>query len=159
MTKRNGRYGFDAQTVVALTSRWTHRIKWDCTWESCDEFIKWCAENGHRKGSHLKKIKEGLPFGPCNAYWSIPDREPPPETDQPEEELKITGDCADLCRRCPKKTGCCRREAGCNAWYENFAAYWNKHIHREVVLPPEVYRYEHPDLTREGIVFESSCSL
>ena len=57
--------------------------------------------------------------------------------------------CNNCDRVCP--------DGGCKAWREWFPENWNENISIAPKEPRDklFFRYEHPDLVREGIVFEN----
>lgn len=152
------RYGFNSIEVDRLTQRWAKRIKNDSTWKNVDEFIRWCSESGYSKGRFLRKIKQDIPYGPDNCYWvgdSVVNddvvRYIKAEVPNPD------GKVSDLCKICKVKNGP-RCATGCRTWYENFACYWDKHIHRKVDVSNlcAPFQYNHPDEVREGIVWSGN---
>lgn len=62
------------------------------------------------------------------------------------------------CDSCDKV--CAAEGRGCGPWRDYFVRNWNENISvKPKKQTKEVFRYEHPDMIREGIVFESSCSV
>ena len=67
-----------------------------------------------------------------------------------------------ICDGCDQKMVICNT-IGCLKYREQFVQNWDKNIHWTPPIPEEqkpkvkeFFRYEHPDLVREGIVFEAS---
>jgi hypothetical protein len=124
------RYGIPGEEVQTLAGRYYNMKKDRIGWVSMDEFIFWASKNGYRKGLKLKKTVETLPHSPENSFF---------ECDSQEDD-------------------------SCDGWEEQFIKNWNEKIYYP--KPPQkpepkkmVFRYEHPDLVREGIVFEDSCRV
>lgn len=162
------RYGIAGKDISNLYCRYRTRIKDDSTFESFDDFLRWVSESGFRKGCWIVKKNESLPHGWDNSDWvEVVRARPVQEKTEPSEEQTETEPetVRDFCKNCNRKELFCQynHKSGCKSWQENFERYWNKYIHREVKLPEkkpekkakEYFRYEHPDLVREGIVFEA----
>lgn len=73
---------------------------------------------------------------------------------------KKTGQYIDsespFCRNCTRDD-CPTNGDGCKAWETYFIDNWNKNImklEKNHKIQRQFFRYEHPDLAREGIVFE-----
>ena len=61
-----------------------------------------------------------------------------------------------FCRNCTRDD-CPTNGDGCKAWETYFIDNWNKNIMKTIgnhKKQRQFFRYEHPDLVREGIVFE-----
>jgi hypothetical protein len=58
-----------------------------------------------------------------------------------------------FCKCCEKE--CQSKRAGCKEWREYFVKNWNENIstYDPGQQQEKIFRYEHPDLIREGIVF------
>lgn len=166
------RYGIPGKTISNLYCRYRTRIKGDSTFESFDDFLRWVSGSGYRKGCWIVKKNESLPHGWDNSdlVEIIRTRPAPVKTEPTEEQSKEEPEAVrNFCENCSRKGLSCQYndKAGCKSWQENFERYWNKYIHREVKLPEkkpekkakEYFRYEHPDLVREGIVFENRQSI
>lgn len=140
--------GFDACETKQLSQRYHQYIKQDCTWQSREEFIAWCSEVDYISGARLRKYDETKPYGPDNAYFYV-RTEPAPEPEPPLENCPCDG--------CENPVVCCESH-GCGKWGNWFLRNWDENIHREIVRPAEKrgkFQYEHPDLVREGIVWNS----
>lgn len=163
-----GRYGLTGRQVQHLRDRWRKNAV-NGTWEDFDAFVKWASETGYEDGVLLRKFNEEKPHGPDNSFWATRSQcfqsngrpagaadkkprkkraavvKPKPEPDHPPVR--------DLCAVC--ETPCKHRECGCEEWFRNWQRYWNANIHRKVEIRKRmVFQYEHPDLQKEGIVFE-----
>lgn len=75
-------------------------------------------------------------------------------------EKERPGQCIDskspFCRNCTRDD-CPTNGDGCKAWETYFIENWNKNIMKSIgnhKKQRQFFRYEHPDLVREGIVFE-----
>ena len=130
-----------------------YRFIRDHDWESLEHFMQWALETGVWKGAFLRRKDESKPHGPDNSYWS----------DQPSISNRNWGRQeiarSPFCEGCERNTeyGC----GGCEKWEEYFVKNWNQNIHVKINIPEivkpadeghEKFRYEHPDLIREGIV-------
>jgi len=113
-------------------------------WEDAEDFIRWCLKNGYRKGRNLRRKFPSKPHGPTNSYFYDPKER--------------TGICEGCKMKCPTTN------MGCLRWRIGFADNWERT--RRIFLPEvqtaepaaappvqEKFRYEHPDLEREGITF------
>ena len=152
------RYGIPGSEVGNLVKRY-YAFKYAEGWGTADVFIRWCSENGYQKGWELRKKDETQIHGPDNS-WFFSRNEAQRERAH-KRELKKLMQLASFCRDCPRdqRNDCPGR--GCAAWQENFRKNWDENIHvpkpdRSAEEKPEVFRYEHPDLVREGIVFVGS---
>lgn len=147
------RYGIPGDEVKNLADRFFRNIKYNSTWDCLDDFLRWVSESNYRKGLWIRRLDPSKPFSPENAYWHDTKAE------KEEKKQKIEADRAivsPFCVNCDKE---CRSGwlPGCQEWREYWVKNWNKNICRK---PPEeqntkYFRYEHPDLVREGIGFES----
>ena len=156
------RYGISSADVTHLIRRF-YRYFRDSDWQNADDFVRWCSENGWQKGLKLcRKDKDRL-HGPDNSYFQTPEmtvRAKKEDIRRRKEERKNT--VSPFCEGCQKE--CTRVAYGCEEYRAWFVKNWNQNIHVPPVKPvveegPMVFRYEHPDLVREGIVFESSGSM
>ena len=133
------------------------QIRNTCKWKSWDDFLQWALDNGWAEGLELHRKDEARPHGPKNSFFVVPELfhkvdevqevpEAPATAEAPEPRSKFCQGCE---RVCPS------RGVGCGQWREWFARNWNQNIH--VFCPEPEYngqakfRYEHPDLIREGI--------
>jgi hypothetical protein len=137
--------------VLLIYSRYK-RVRNDCTWKCWDDFLQWAVSNGWGKGLEMRKHNEAKPHGPTNSYfYSLKE-----EVQQKHE--KVLADRAIVsrfCQGCEKK--CPADGRGCPEWVEYYLKNWNENIH----VPAKgsehkgrmKFRYEHPDLIREGITY------
>ena len=156
------RYGISSADVTHLIRRF-YRYFRDSDWQNADDFVRWCSENGWQKGLKLcRKDKERL-HGPGNSYFQTPEmtvRAKKEDIRRRKEERKNT--VSPFCEGCQKE--CTRVAYGCEEYRAWFVKNWNQNIHVPPVKPVvdegrKVFRYEHPDLVRGGIVFEGSGSM
>ena len=147
MSGFNSRYGFTGDDVSNLNHRWNYKIKSDCEWERFDDFVFWCSYTGYRKGMQLRKRNKDMPHSPDNSFWVDTL-----DGTQPEEN-----DC-EFCAKCNhRRSAVCIN--GCVTWREQWVKNWNDNI---CIRPPEekysptreTFCYEHPDLIKEGIVWQ-----
>lgn len=118
---------------------------------SFDKFLKFCSEVGYKHGMMMRKYDPDLPHSPENTLFCEPGTkiEHPAKNTEKEQNR--------ICEGC-QKNSCTASGAGCPAYRKAWAENWNKNIHRKKAEPVDpnkttVFRYEHPDLIREGIVF------
>ena len=65
-----------------------------------------------------------------------------------------------VCENCSSHSETCEKNKGCPKWRKQFIENWNENICiKPKVMHREAFLYEHPDLEREGIVFEGSDSM
>ena len=158
------RYGIPGPEVDNLVRRYYKRL-YDSDWEKADDFIKWCSENGYAKGLRLCKKDTSKPHGPENSYFKAPETTTRAiREDIRRRKLERKNLVSPFCEGCT--TGCTNTAIGCDEYRAWFAKNWNQNIRvaKPVEVKPEpegpmVFRYEHPDLVREGIVFEGSGSM
>lgn len=146
-------YGFDRRETENLRRRFIKLSQEETGWEDVDAFIRWARDSGYEKGRWLVKHHEDQPHGPRNSYWLEQNEQ---NARLRREKIK-TG--SEFCKGCTEK---CREGFGCDRWRQYFVNNWNQNISiaRPVVkkAPEEkqYFRYEHPDLVKEGIVFDGS---
>ena len=151
------RYGIPAHEVDNLSSRFK-RNKLKETFGSFDNFLKFCAEQGYQPGMGMYRYYPNEPHSPENTFFHARPNKPEPKAKPEKPEQK------DICSTFCKKKKCDASGAGCAEYKKRWAENWNKNIHRKITeskVPNRtmVFRYEHPDLIREGIVFEGSGSM
>lgn len=149
-------YGFDGKETENLRARF-RKLNGDSTWSCLDDFLIWAKESGYKTGMHLRKHVETLPHGPTNSCWSTLNM-----LDTKKRYLDNMRNSCEFCKDCQKE--CPTTGYGCKEWADNWKKNWNENIYVPPVKPvveegPMVFRYEHPDLVREGIVFEGSRSV
>lgn len=158
------RYGIPGAEITQMVRRF-YRYLMDSDWEKVDDYLKWCSENGYQKGLRLYKRDKSKPHGPENSYFPIPGmtvRAKKADIRRRKEERKTL--VSPFCVGCEEK---CRNTAvGCERYRAWFVKNWNQNISIAKPVPviedPNTirhFRYEHPDLVREGIVFEHSQSI
>lgn len=141
------------KTELAALRNVYNRIMADSTFSDFEEFRIWAKKNGRRKYFVLYKKNEYKPHGPDNSYWYYKNKEVMPVQNK-------------FCESCNQGYPVCKT-IGCVQYREWFVKNWNAHIYGKPVIPMQeqkqeskdtvkVFRYEHPDLVREGIVFAGS---
>ena len=100
-------------------------------WETFEDFMRWC-KGTYTPGTRLVRINDTKPYSPNNCKW---------ETMQ-------------LCEAYRRKLA-----AQWDAVMEPIRKRYRMQIAEEKANEKEYFRYEHPDLVREGIVFESTYSV
>ena len=121
-------------------------IENDHTFSSFEAFCEW-SEGKAKKGFTVYKVNVNKPHSPENSYWYYSQKR--------QEDV-----VSQICESCDQDMLVCHT-IGCAKYREWFVKNWNKNICIRPAEPPkrEVFRYEHPDLEREGIVFEGSGSM
>lgn len=155
------RYGIPGDSVKHLIRKF-YRYLSDSDWYNADSFVRWCSENNWQKGLRLCKKDASMPHGPENSYFKKPEktvRVIAEDKKRRKEERKSL--VSPFCEGCTEE---CRKGVGCERWQQYYVTNWDKNIRvakpAEVKPEPEgpmVFRYEHPDLVREGIVFHAEC--
>lgn len=136
---------FTKTQLRALSDRWP-AIEKDSTFASLEEFVDWAAETGFQTGLELYKLNVCKPHGPGNSYWYARSK-PTPDVVSPF--------CADCQRICPVSKN------GCEGYHSYYVENWDRNICRKPKEAPqapkgrEFFRYEHPDLVREGIAWQN----
>ena len=156
------RYGIPGDSVKHLIRKF-YRYLSDSDWHNADDFVRWCSQNSWEKGLRLCRNDTSLPHGPANSFFKKPEmtvRLRQADIRRRKEERKNL--VSDFCKGCQKACPA-KGSDGCDEWKEYFKQNWDKNI---CVAPKKlvpavqegsmVFRYEHPDLVREGIVFEAS---
>lgn len=161
------RYGIPAHEVDNLSSKFKKQNLKE-GFGTFDKFVRFCAASGYKHGMLMRRYDPEEPHGPDNTYFI--QRE---ETDysKKERERKCSAQIRKnvsaekkprynregICAGCKKE---CRASGwGCSEYQRKFVENWNTNIHRKKPEPPVdlnkpmIFRYEHPDLIREGIVF------
>ncbi|MBO7253017.1 MAG: hypothetical protein J6V25_10390 [Oscillospiraceae bacterium] len=163
MSVRKGRYGMSCQDVNNLYNKWGRKSHWGTIryngmWESFNDFLYWCSQNGYKKGLILRKKDSEKPHGPDNSYWY--DK----EADAEQHLQKLIARRSDKCQMCRECTKECDAHGGCKAWKDWFVMNWNKNIRifRKLYTSEQQqtirqkFQYEHPDMIREGIRFDGN---
>jgi hypothetical protein len=97
-------------------------------WENFDEFLLWC-KGGYEPGKSLHRKDESKPYGPDNCEWVTMERA---ENYRKELEAKWDSIVVPIRKR------------------------YQQQLAEIESRKQEYFRYEHPDLVREGITFEHS---
>lgn len=130
--------------LYAIRRIW-NSIAEDNEFPSFEGFVEW-AEGKYRRGFAIYKLRECKPHSPENSYWYFKQKTP--------EDIE-----SPFCAGCTVTMRACR-DYGCQKYRKAYVKNWNENIRREqeiVTIKPmkrEFFRYEHPDMVREGIVFE-----
>ena len=159
------RYGIPGASVKHLIRKFYRYLR-DSDWYNADAFVRWCSENDWQKGLRLCKKDTSMPHGPDNSFFKKPEmtvRAKAEDVRRRKEERKNL--VSPFCVGCEKN--CSHTASGCEEWQEYFQKNWDQNIHiapkkpeqKTVEEGPQVFRYEHPDLVRKGIVFEDSCRV
>lgn len=134
----------DLTTLYALR-RFYDRISHNCTFRSFEDFCDW-ATGKYKPGYTVYKLNQSKPHSKENSYWYFASK-------------KTAEIISPICDGCDQKMVICNT-IGCLKYREQFAKNWDKNIHWTRPIPEqpkpnvkEFFRYEHPDLVREGIVF------
>ena len=155
------RYGIPGAEVSNLSKRLSV-LHGKENWTDFDAFVKWCSENGYQKGIKLRRHDERKPHSPENSFFAENTREIIRINSEKFHEFRQNS--SPFCTGCEKE---CQRNGsgGCDEWQAYFKNNWDQNIYiapkkkEEPVEDPNItkfFRYEHPDLVREGIVFEGS---
>ena len=151
------RCGLTSSEVRRLSGRWRNMDGKE-NWPDLDSFVEWAAKKGYRRGMRTRKWRPYEPHSPDNSYFA--DSYEIALQEQEERRNEINAKC-EFCEQCTEK--CNSMAVGCLRWREYFVSNWNNNIRRArtaaeekpipVSVGPQYFRYEHPDLVREGIVF------
>ncbi len=154
------RYGIPGSSVQHLIRRY-YRYFVDSDWYNADDFVKWCSENGWQKGLRLCRFDASLPHGPKNSYFKATEMTIRAKAEDVRrrkyERMNLVSPFCEGCDKdCPGKSS-----RGCDEWKEYFQKNWNANIciapkkpeQKTAAAGQQVFRYEHPDLIREGIVW------
>ena len=160
MANYSDRYGIPAHEVDNLSARFKHQ-KLKEGFASFDNFLRFCAESGYKPEMLMRRYDTNAPHSPENTFFCS---RPVIEEKNPQKpEKKTEMEPRDgVCASCKKK--CNASGAGCSEYQKLWTENWNRNIHRKKPEPErprarQFFLYEHPDLIREGIVFESSRSM
>lgn len=126
---------YDRVTKDCLRKKWSTMKSSgiNVQWEDLRAFVAWCAETGWHYEMRLKRKDLSGPFGPENCYW---------------EEAKSNPQVLEQMAK--------QWEAGVGPIREKLRPYLDA-IAPKKAAPVEVFRYEHPDLVREGIVWKEGA--
>ena len=135
---------FTKTQLRSLRDRWETLEQEGCGWASFEAFTQWAEVSGFQTNKGMFKLNQRKPHGPGTSYWY-------------DQHKELPDVISPFCENCG--TDCANQRVGCFRWREYFVRNWNENIY----VPPantadpgrrQVFRYEHPDLVREGIVFE-----
>ena len=148
------RYGLSSEEVGILWNKFRKIKNSGATdWKDLDEFCKWSLQEGYKPGMRIKKQHPFLPHSKENSYYVNTGE---PEADRHASYIEVE---SPMCQSCDVKD-CAMVDYGCKKWREYFVKNWNENICRRgrpVPRPADVvFRYEHPDLVREWIVWAGS---
>lgn len=123
------------------------QIRSSCGWKSWDEFLQWAIDNGWHRDCQLLKRDDTKRHGPKNSYFNG-------EAVQQEKPVVRPGSDSRFCAGCQRI--CPSDGRGCSEWREWYTKDWDSNIHVPASEPEYKgrmkFRYEHPDLIREGII-------
>ena len=126
-------FGFDDDAVTVLRYRWNamrdsgDKVEWECF----DDFLRWCRG----KWDYGRLLTRNDPAGPWsaeNCRWITKSKDPSSLSTMREIAMKWDEIMEPIRKRYRSQLLAAKREEG-------------------------VFRYEHPDLVREGIVFHAEC--
>jgi hypothetical protein len=121
-------------------------IREDSDFSSFEAFFDW-ADGKYKAGHTIYKLCDSKPHSPKNSYWYYISKKPPDDIKSP------------ICENCDKTMMVCNN-VGCARYRELFVKNWDENIcikPKVVQETKEYFRYEHPDLVREGVVFHAEC--
>lgn len=148
------RYGIPGTKVKNLARRY-YRYLHDSEWATFDEFLMWASKSGYQSGLRLVRRDKTKPHGPSNSMFS--SRKMIKDACRKRATERKTN-ASPFCDGC---TGECSNSAvGCKIWKSLWIKNWNKNIYIPPVEPlredpneKKYFRYELPDLVREGILW------
>lgn len=132
MAKYKPRYGFTEDEVEVLSLRWSmmQRSGYSVEFESFDAFLKW-AKGKFDYGLTLERIDRHKGWNPQNCRWYNPQKNEADLADRRQQAIRWEHMMAPLRKKYAKQLQ---------------AIEANKR---------QFFRYEHPDLVREGIVWKT----
>ena len=154
--------GLTTEQVVCVKQKW-YNITTKGTkvgFGSLLEFLMWTSGFEYECGMYLERYDYKKPHSPENSCWTDTRNGAPARKRQEGQQVSKEPDFSpEMCRNCPKD---CVGQTGCYAWEQNFKEEWNRTTELiKVALEAKrprgkmFFRYEHPDLVREGI---SKCT-
>jgi hypothetical protein len=125
---KKDRFGWDAESVELMYYRYKYLVNkgYPMEWNNFDEFLLWC-KNGFQPGMALHRIDVNLPYGPNNCKWV-------PMTGSEEYKKKMAARWDHIMTPIRER--------------------YKQQIQETKNRKKEYFRYEHPDLVREGIVWQ-----
>lgn len=139
------RCGLTTQQVEVMKNKlYKIRQRGAVDWKSVTEFCEWAVAEGYRPGMRIKKLDSTQPHSRENSYFCEDRREV-----KKQETIHKNAGIGSPCATCVKP---CEYD-GCQEWEDYYKQNWQKNIHVDIPKPEQqVFRYEHPDLVREGVV-------
>ena len=151
--------GFTVREMDALRKKYS-RIDGSSGFDNFDSFLKFCHEQNYKQGQVLKRRTFTQPHGPDNSFFvSYNSTEMRKKVDPKEIKPDMMNPCVGCSNQCDAGTvGCPMGAMGCKEWRVWFQKHWDEFIHQDLKSETEkkgreFFRYEHPDLQREGIVW------
>ena len=128
------KYNWDQERIENMYNRWMYLVKAQkpTEWKNFEEFLRWCKAT-YEPGTSLHRIDESKPYSPENCECK-------PMTNSVQYRKHL----ADQWDRIMQPIR------------ERYEKQIREVQERKV---QQYFRYEHPDLVREGIVFEGSGSV
>lgn len=160
MANYKARYGFPSKEVENLAKR-KSALDGGENWENIDHFVRWCSENGYQKGIKMRRYDPSKPHSPENSYFGDSIQEVARNRERKKRETRaIKSPFCEGCQKVCPGSG----SGGCDQWQEYFQKNWDQNISIAPPKPepavesnaPMVFRYEHPDMVREGIVWQQT---
>lgn len=134
----NPKYGFPPDAVATIYGVWRHLPAAQVAFSSFGAFLEWCSQADYEYGRRLFRLDTSKPYSPDNCQWRDVEK-----TVSQEELVRQWDDFITPIRE---------RFA---ADLEVVAALQELKRQEEIRKTiRECFRYEHPDLEREGIVFD-----
>lgn len=147
----NPRYCLEPLDVRRLKRMWNDNVQHDNDgWQCFDDFALWSSDMGYAKGMYMKKRNELMHHSPENSYYWAAGYQYHEQPEKPDDT-----NISPFCKGCEKN---CVNSMGCADWQKWFAKNWNENISISKKLKQNVpvrmtWKYEHPDLIREGIAY------
>ena len=128
MGNYRNKYNWDQERVENMYNRWMYLVKAQkpTDWKNFEEFLRWCKAT-YEPGTSLHRIDEAKPYGPTNCEWK-------PMTNSVQYRKHL----ADQWDR---------------IMYPIRQRYEKQIREVQEKKTQQYFRYEHPDLVREGIVW------
>ena len=148
MSGYSPRYGLTAEQVEVMKAKlYKIRKRGATDWENITDFCQWAVAEGYRPGMRILRLDSTMPHSKENSYFV--DERTPKKQEVIHKNAGIGSPCATCVKPCEYN--------GCQEWEDYYKQNWQKNIHVDIPQPvpppkPQVFRYEHPDLVREGAV-------
>ena len=159
------KYGLSTEQVRIMKDKF-YKVKNNggTDWENLDHFCQWAVEAGYKTGMRLRKFNNELPHSITNSFFAYPGADAAEKKtaavkkpEKTERHGSYINSESPICSSCSEKD-CPTKAFGCFKWREYFVNNWNKNICRkgrpDVKAKGNIFCYEHPDLVREGIVWQ-----